>query len=266
MSSRATIASIHIYPIKSLGGVQVQTSLVRPHGLEYDRRWMLVDADGLFRTQRSNAELCLFRVAIADSGLSVTGPDGEILAVPFAADGDTKLVRVWNSDVKAREVSSRCNEWFSDRIGERTVLVHFGEEARRDINPDWSQPGDQVSFADGFPVMVANLATLEDLNQRLDAPVPMNRFRPNVVLSGIEPYHEDTWKSLTSGDVQLDFPRPCGRCLVTTTDQDTARRGVEPLATLAKYRIKDQNVIFGMNAIPRSFGTLHVGATVELGA
>jgi uncharacterized protein YcbX len=258
------VASLHIYPIKSLGGQALALSPVEPRGLRLDRRWMLVDEEGVFLSQRTIERMALFRVHMGDQELKVTGPSGRQIEVPYVPTQERLTVRVWQSEVKAVRVSDAADAWFTEEMGRSARLVYMPDETIRATHPDFSRPGDHVGFADALPVLVAGEASLADLNARLDLPIPMNRFRANIIVEGSEPYAEDTWEGFTLGGVRFRQAKQCGRCRVTTTDQDTAVVGKEPLKTLATYRRRENSVIFGTYYIPESTGRIASGEELIL--
>jgi len=259
-----TISGLRVYPIKSFGGVELSESQVEKRGLRHDRRWMLVDAEGIFLTQRSDTRLALFRTGIGEAGLQLSTPDGRILLVPYEPVGSIKTVQVWKNVCEAVQVCPSVDEWFSDYLGMQCSLVYMPDSSERATHPDFTRQGDIVGFADAFPILVIGEHSLEDLNDRLVVPVPMNRFRPNVIVKGTRPYAEDVWRFFSVGNLSLRFAKSCGRCSVTATDQDTGEVGVEPLRTLATYRLKDQTVLFGAYFVPESEGEVHVGEALRV--
>ena len=264
LSSDATLAGIRIYPIKGLRGLDMPSAHVEPRGLQHDRRWMLVDADGLFLSQRSHAELALFSVSVGPQTLVISRPHCGSVRGPLAPSGPEREVSVWRSTLLAQQVSDEVDAWFSEALGQPVSLMAMTKRSDRPVNPEFAKPGDQVSFADGYPLLLANLTSLEDLNVRMGAPLPMNRFRPNLIVQHPEAWAEDGWKRIRVGSVRFRVAKPCGRCLVTTTDQETAERGVEPLKTLATFRQVDQAVNFGMNLIPDGQGVIRIGDKVRV--
>lgn len=253
------VSALNVYPIKSLGGISVDSSELESKGLADDRRWMLVDWEGQFLTQRSDARLALFRLAYVDGGIRVVSPSGSDVFVPREAVGPRIAVTVWKSTLDAIEVSPEVSAWFSGELDQPCRLVAFASDQTRPTHRDYSAPGDEVSFADGFPVTIVSAKSLDDLNSRLDAPIPMNRFRPNIVIGGAAPFAEHEWPNVEIGSTRLKAAKTCGRCLVTTTDQETGERGVEPLRTLATYRQEGSAVIFSHNFIPTRLGKIAVG-------
>ncbi len=262
------VASLHIYPIKGIHAVNLQEAAVEKRGLLHDRRWMVVDATGKFITQRENPKLATLSADITAAGLLLKTAQAAITAKTPDTQGQTLPVRVWKTEVDAYPAAADVNAWLSDYLGSPVTLVFQGE-AHRAISKDWSREGDETSFADDFPLLIANTASLDDLNRRMQKPLPMNRFRPNIVVDTKTPWAEDTWKRIRIGEVEIDIVKPCVRCIVTTTDQESGTRdGAEPLATLKTFRLSKQQgltgVLFAQNAIPRVFGTIRAGDTVEV--
>jgi uncharacterized protein YcbX len=247
MAATVRITSMHVYPVKGMAGMDVRDWLVERSGLSHDRRWMLIDDAGCFISQRTYPQLCRFRAVPSDDSLTVCGPDGAklTLASTPAEAGDLVSVQVWRDTCEAVLVGGGSAEWFSSRLGFSARLVYMPYDSIRQVNPEFSQPGDLVRFADGYPVLVASTASLSDLNRRMDAPLPMNRFRPNIVVEGCGPFEEDAWSSFSVGAVAFRAAKRCARCQVTATDQETGEVGQEPLRTLATFRRDDGKVNFG---------------------
>lgn len=266
------VASIHVYPVKALRGLPASAVDVEPRGIAGDRRAMIVDADGVFVTQREVPALATIAVEEDGHGILLRGPSGTIRVAPPKA-GRRRRVRVWQDTVDAlagdEETDARLSEW----TGQRVALVHMDDASRRRVDASWAADA-ETSFSDGFPLLVAGAASLEALNARIVArggvAVPMARFRPNLVVETDEPFAEDLWARIAVGDVELDLVKPCARCVVTTTDQETGHVAAdnEPLATLAKFRrSRDRRapgVLFGWNAVPRTSGGMHAGQAVEV--
>jgi len=262
-----TVSALRIYPVKSLAGIELSEARLTARGLERDRRFMLVDREGAFLTQREHPRLATVWTELAGDELRLAAPDAGEVAVPAEPqDGEPLAVRVWNSHCRAIAPSPEADRWLSAALGLDCRLVFMPESTRRDVNPDYAGPGSIVSFADGYPVLVTAEASLAELNGRLARPLPMNRFRPNVVIAGAEAWAEDGWKALATGDARLLLVKPCGRCQVTTTDQATGEvTGPEPLATLSTYRESEEfGIRFGVNAVPASPGVLRVGEAVSV--
>ena len=260
------LTGLNIYPIKSTRGIPLDQSEVDEFGLRYDRRWMVVDESGQFLTQRSHSRLALVVPSIQGDRLRVEAPGMSTLEIPLRPSlAVTTSVAVWDDVCVASWVGEHSAEWFSDFLGCACSLVHMADDAVRPADPTFAPPGSRVSFADGFPFLLISEESLADLNRRLAEPLPMNRFRPNLVVAGGEPYDEDRWTQLEIGGIRLRVVKPCGRCVVTTTDQTTGERGKEPLRTLATYRKRDGEVMFGQNVVHENTGRLRVGDSVTIG-
>lgn len=252
------ISGLVVYPVKGLRGIELAEAAVEPQGLAGDRRWMLIDEDNIFLSQRTTPRMCLYRTRLDDGRLTVHAPDGDSLAIG-EPEGDRIRVEVWEDECDALLVSPSADEWFSRQLGIPCRMVYMPDDAIRPANQKYAKPGDRVGFADGFPVLVASEASLEDLNSRLQSPIPMNRFRANILFTGCDAFAEDAWPSFEVGGVSFRAAKHCVRCQVTTTNQDTAEIGKEPLTTLASYRREGNGVIFGSYFVPEGRGRLWVG-------
>jgi len=259
------LSEINIYPIKSLGGISLQSSEVEERGLKYDRRWVLVDESNKFFTQRDFPEMALIKVAVGENGLHLKHiiKNVEPLVVPFNFEHQEKSdVVIWDDTVTGEFYNNQIDQWFSDILDTKCRLVKMPESTRRVVDKTYAK-NKIVSFADGYPFLIIGLASLDDLNSRLNESLPMNRFRPNFVFTGGKPYEEDNWKSFKIGALIFRAVKPCARCVITTTDQETAGRAHEPLLTLSKYRRIDNKVMFGMNVVSESTGQVKLGDNVE---
>lgn len=247
------LSTLYIYPIKSLAGIPVAEAVPRGIGLQHDRRWMLTTPDGRFLSQRTIPPMALLQPALQDNSLVVWDrrePQNRIHIdwEPPQHSSDI-LVTIWDDEVVARAYPPKVNEWFTRILKMPVQLVWMPPTTQRPVDPGYAKPQDTVSFADGFPYLIANQASLDALNTRLKVPVTMERFRPNLVVSGdLPPWHEDTWQGLHIGDWTFRSPKPCGRCEVITIDPATARRDAEPLRVLSGFRQKGKNILFGINA------------------
>jgi uncharacterized protein YcbX len=259
-STSPRIASIHFYPVKGARGLSLQRAEVLRGGLRHDRRFLVVDEKGVFVTQRSHPRMALVDVAIDDATLTLCA-DGQTARVdlaPLYADSTRTHprmhVRIWKDEVDAIDVGGNGAELFSRYLGERCSLVFMPLDVVRPVEQPYGQPGDRVGFADGYPVLIACASSLDDLNERIAAegspPIPMNRFRPSLVVEGGAPFAEEAARAVRIGALRLRTPKRCSRCEVTTVDQETAATGREPLRTLARYRKDGSKVYFAMNAIP----------------
>jgi uncharacterized protein len=261
---RVRISGLFIYPIKACGGIALERSRVVARGLELDRRYMLIDRDGTFITQREVPKLCLVATALDASDFVLSAPGQADLAVSQLAAGNANVTcQVWG-DTSSAVLHAEGSRWFSQYLGDEVRLVYMPDTATRAVNPKRARPGDLVSFADAYPLLAISEASLGDLNTRLAAPVEMRRFRPNLVLSECQPFAEDRLTTFSIGDVSFRAAKRCERCTVTTIDPDSAERGKEPLRTLAQYRQEDGKVWFGMNLIHDGPGELRVGDALRL--
>ena len=266
-----TVTALNVYPVKGLKGIALDEARCTDRGVEHDRRFMLVDPKGMFYTQREHPRMATVWTEIDGDALVLSAPDMPELRVPLRPGGKSKArVQVWNSTCNAVTVGQEADEWFSEYLAMPAALVYMPDDSKRFSNPKFGGDAKRVAFADGYAYLLANEASLAELNARLLAkshsPVPMNRFRANVVVSGAPAWAEDDWGDLRcGGDVLLRTAKPCGRCQVTTTDQATGEvRGPEPLATLAEYRDSPFGIRFGMNLVTVREGTIRVGDAVEL--
>ncbi|MDQ3031853.1 MAG: MOSC domain-containing protein [Myxococcota bacterium] len=262
------LAAITRYPIKSCRGISVASARIGRRGIEDDRRWMIVDAEGVFVTQREEARLALIGVALEGDALRLEAPGTGALTLAARSDaGVRRSVVVWRSTVEA-VVSADASAWMARYLGRDVSVVYMPDDVRRAIDPLHAHEGDSVSFADGYPVLLASSASLEDLNARLATPVGMSRFRPNVVIEGSPAWAEDGWSAITIGALRFRAPKPCDRCVIVTIDPATALAGREPLRTLSSFRRKDGKVLFGTNLIPELAGDetieISVGDPIEV--
>jgi uncharacterized protein len=268
------LESVHIYPLKSGRAVDLSESLVEPWGLAGDRRWLLVEPDGQFVTQRQDAAMARAIVRYApggDGSIAVSADGGPELTIPAPAGergAEMLWVTIWSSKVLAAAAGEAADEWFSRFLGRPVRLVYLDDPTRRQVDPDFGRPDDRVSFADGYPLLLTTTGSLAGLCDWLiedgSEPVPMNRFRPSAVISGTPAWAEDDWHRVRIGAVTFRVVKPCGRCVVTTTDQATGERGREPLKMLGRRRRIGQQLVFGQNAIPEATGTIRVGDEVEI--
>ncbi len=256
------VKDIYIYPVKSLGGVRVSSAEVREKGFALDRRWMLVDEKGMFMTQRKIHHMALLQVVLEPQGLKVFHKQDKDMSitVPFDVDHFKKgRVQIWDDEVNAYSFGKEINQWFSDALGQKCMLVHMKETTDRKVEHQYRNHNEQVSFADAMPFLLIGQASLEDLNSRLTNPIGMERFRPNFVIEGGQPFEEDGWKALRIGNIRFRVTKPCARCVMTTVDQDSGKRGKEPLATLASFRNVGGKVLFGQNMVAYGRGVVKVG-------
>ena len=258
------LSQIWIYPVKSMSGIPVTSASVRPKGLEYDRRWMLIDEEGTFMTQRVHPKMALFKTSLSEDGLKIHFHT-DTLNVPInTTEGAVIQSRVWNDPVVTQEVSPDHSRWVSERLGVSCRLVFFPEKNPRPVDPEYKIQDDHVSLADGYPFLIIGQASLDYLNSLLQHPLPINRFRPNFVFTGGEPHEEDTWRNFVIGGNKFAGVKPCSRCIMTTIDQDKGEKGVEPLPTLARYRKVNNKIQFGQNVIALEYGQVSVGDEITV--
>lgn len=262
-----TISSIHIYPVKSLGGIDLPEAELLERGLKYDREWMVVDQNGHFITQREIPEMALIQTAITDSALLLSQKDNGELNVPLRINESAPQmeVRVWRDDCLATDEGDEAADFLSDALGRRVRLVRMQKSFKRQVDQNYARSQDDiVGFADGFPVLVISLKSLEELNRKLEYPILMNRFRPNLTIAGTSPFAEDQWSTMGTDNIQLAICKPCARCPITTIDQETAQMSKEPLRTLSFFRKQNGKVMFGQNAVVVKTGRVKVGDVLQV--
>ena len=258
-----TIKSLHIYPVKSLGGIQVNSAYAEPLGFKNDRRMMLIDSTGRFLSQREFPKLALFDCTLSSDTLTINYNDHKIdcpLDASCIAEVDSS---VWQSHLTTGVVNNEINNWFSDLLGQDIRFVKMTSASIRKKKFLKKPYSSHVSLADGYPYLIIGTASLDELNDKLDIPVPMNRFRPNIVIESTSAHQEDLYSSFKGDEASFINIKPCARCIMTTIDQSTSDKGVEPLKTLSGYRKKANKIYFGTNLILDSPGQLHVGEKLE---
>lgn len=263
-----TLSAIDIYPLKSAKGHALDRANVVATGLENDRQWLVVDREGQFLTQREEPRLALIAATVAGDEMTLQAPQTGSVRVVAERAASNARVRVWGDTVYAHTANAAADEWLSDYLGASYRLVKMPQPSFRQVDLDYARPGDTVGFADAFPFLLISQASLDDLNERLTAKgevrLPMNRFRPNLVVDGCDAFAEDGWRRIGIGGIEFRVCKPCARCAITTVDQETAATGKEPLRTLATYRRVGGKVMFGQNLIHDSLGELRVGDEVRL--
>lgn len=265
------LATLYSYPVKGCYRLDHDAAWVEPWGLAGDRRWLLVDPDGVAVTQRDEARLGQIRPVPTTDGLLLRAGGQPDLAVSRPVDGELVEILIWRDRVAARLAGTVADDWFSAALDRKVRLLWLDDPTRRVVDPQYGLPDDRVSFADAYPLLLTNQASLHALNDWLaesgspEGPLPMTRFRPNVVVSGAPAWAEDDWLGgrIRIGEITFRVAKACGRCVVTTTDQETGERRHEPLRVLARYRNVDQKLLFGVNLIPDGTGHLRVGDAVE---
>ena len=268
------LTSLHIYPVKSCHRVDLGSAEVEPWGLAGDRRWLVVDPAGQMRNQRDVPRMALIRPSYAGAGrlrLEAPGmPDLEVDPPRRAGGGaEEASVTVWDFTGPAARASAEADEWLSTFIGEPSILVHMDDTSARPVDPEYAGAADRVSFADGFPLLLGSTASLAALGDWIaemgGEPVPMTRFRPNLVIEGTEPWAEDGWRRVRIGGQVFRSVKPCGRCVMTTVDPELGEfAGQQPLKALRKHRRQDKEVLFAVNLIPDTVGPIKVGEEFEV--
>jgi uncharacterized protein YcbX len=263
--SEMRLTALYRYPVKSLAGEELEQSLVDGFGLAEDRRWMLVDREGRYITQRELPEMALISASVDQRRLTLNAPGMTSLVVEAPAGSVEPIsVKIWGDRCLARFCSNESQLWLSRYLGHTLRLVHMDEGELRQVDRQYAQEGERTAFSDGFPLLLISQASLDDLNGRMAQALPMIRFRPNLVVAGCEPFAEDGWSLIRIGEMTLRVVKPCSRCKITTVDPYTAEIGVEPLKTLASYRRQGNQVFFGQNLIHDAPGELAVGMPVEV--
>jgi uncharacterized protein YcbX len=258
--SERKLSEIWIYPVKSLGGIRLKLAKVFEKGLQHDRRWMLIDEDNEFMTQRLYPRMVLFKLSMtSDQFLINYKSDSVVLSFNHPFISIPIKAKIWSDVVDVFEVSIEFSQWFSDRLQMKCRLVSFPETNVRPVDENYQVNHEHVSLADAYPFLIIGEQSLADLNSRMKEPLPMNRFRPNFVFSGGQPYEEDSWKTFSIGKNKFIGVKQCARCVLTTVNQDTADKGIEPLLTLSQYRKKENKVLFGQNLIALNHYEIHEG-------
>lgn len=258
------VVDLFVYPIKSCGGIAVESAEVDAFGIRNDRRWMVVDENGWFLTQRTVPLLATIRARLVDGRLSLHSAGWDSIAVDAFPETAAERVTVWRDTVDALPVGEEADAWLASVIGRPARLVWMPDSTLRPPKRDPAGVSPRISFADAYSFLVVSRESLDALNARLALPLPMNRFRPNIVVEGAGPFAEDEWRVFRIGEIELDAAGLCARCATTTTDQETGARGVEPLRTLATFRREGSEVMFGQNANHRGIGTIRRDDRVQV--
>ncbi len=261
------ISELFIYPIKSLGGIAVQQAYLTDRGFKYDRRWLLVDRNNVFLTQRDIPKMALLQTALGETGLSVFQKHdaSQSLHIPFdAINRETISVTIWDDTCIAQLISPDIDAWFTAALGTDCRLVYMPEHSRREVDPKYATQQELTSFSDGYPTVIIGQASLDDLNARLQIPVAMNRFRPNIVFTGGTAFAEDDMAAFSINDIDFFGVKLCSRCMITTINQENAETGKDPLRTLSQYRMQNNKVQFGQNLLHKGEGWISAGDKIIL--
>ncbi|OKS89342.1 MOSC domain-containing protein [Mucilaginibacter polytrichastri] len=260
------ISQLFIYPIKSLGGIALTTAEVTDRGLKHDRRWMLVDDNNRFISQREFARMALLQMTIESDGLRVTDKSNEsFILVPF--EPETNIVvkaTVWDDSCEGTLVSAEADKWFTRILGINARLIYMAEVSRREVDPRYAHQKEITSFADGYPFLLIGQASLDELNTRLQNQIRMDRFRPNIVFTGGEPYAEDVMPHIRINEINFYGVKRCARCVMITIDQQHATKNVEPMKILAGYRAQNNKIFFGQNLLHSGTGNISIGDALQI--
>lgn len=258
------ISQINIYPVKSITGIEVSSSWVERQGLSFDRRFMVADLNGKMVTAREHRQMVRVKAALQPNGLVLTYPEAKPLHLKFSDFSMEKVTcKVWSDEFQAHATSQQANEWFSFIIGQQVQLLFTGEQSNRQKEKIQTN----VSFADGYPLLLVSQSALDELNQRSSALHTMAQFRPNIVVSGTDAFAEDGWKRIRIGEVEFEIAKPCMRCVLTTVNPQTAMRNEqnEPLKTLATFRADENGgTFFGQNIFAKNEGMIRIGDKVKI--
>jgi uncharacterized protein YcbX len=259
------VSELWVYPIKSCRGLSTRRAMVEERGFQWDRRWMLIDEGGSFLSQRKLPQMARIEVQIESGMLRVHAPRMEALDISqMPVPASLVKTTIWRDTLRAEVYPPQVNEWFRDFLGVKCSLVRFPDQERRVVDPRYAHDGEHTGFSDAYPFLVISEASLADLNSRLLRPVPMNRFRPNIVIRDCEPYAEDGWGEFTISTVRFRTAKPCARCRVITVDQKTAAVDDEPLRALGLYRSQGSKVLFGQNLLHAGSGLIAVGDILQI--
>lgn len=263
--SEITVSQLNIYPLKSARGLSLTDLSMGKMGPSMDRRWMVVNSlDGQFVTQRQVSKMCLIHVELDVNTLRLSINKGETiqLCIDDCQRGPLWDVTVWNDHLHARDCGDDVAQWLSQFLEMDVRLVFMADDCLRYVDRSFARQDDQVSFADGFPILLISQASLDHFNQHLSQPIPMSRFRPNIVVSGCAAYAEDQWKEIRVGGLALSVVKPCSRCVIPSIDPDTGSKNTEISKALATHRRRKGSVYFGQNLLVNDYGRLSLGDIV----
>lgn len=263
-----TVSQLNIYPVKSLRGLSLPTMRLGTKGPAFDRRWLVVDGKGVQRTQRQHARMCLINTQLDDGVLTLSAEGAEPCSVDSAEvqqqAGLQRDVQVWRDTVEANDCGDEAAAWLSDFLGVECRLMYMPEESQRLVDPEYARHKETVGFADAFPILLCNQASLEDFNTHLNNPVQMNRFRPNIVVDGAEAWAEDSWHSIQIGELILTIASPCSRCIMPSINPATCEKQMEVIDALNKHRRTGRATYFGQNVLYQQLGSISLGDTVQV--
>ncbi len=263
------VSSLHVYPIKSCRGIDLDHAEIGKRGILYDRSFLLVDDSGSMLTQRDIPGLALVEVKLdsvsdSDNRFLLSAPSMTEFELKISGTGKLSECQVWDDSCKGMDQGEEVASWFTEYTGRACRLLAFPDQFVRPVNPKYASAGHELAYADGFPFLLVSQASLDDLNSKLEFPVSMTRFRPNIVVSGCDAFAEDQWKRIAIGALEFEIVKPCARCVIVTIDQDDAVAGKEPLRTLALYRKQANKILFGQNLVHHACGSISVGDQIEV--
>lgn len=259
------LSDIYIYPVKSLTGIRVSSWPIVKTGFKYDRKWMLIDTERQFLSQRRLPRMALIKTALTEEQLVLSAPGMDKLTLELEPqNGETVNSSIWHDQVDTLAVSPEADDWFSHFLKVECRLVYQPDTVIRPVNPNFAKSEDQCALSDGFPFLLISEKSLKALNTAMKLDFSMPRFRPNLVVSGCESYAEDRWREISIGSIGFRLPKPCSRCAVPTIDPETGKTGKEPLTTLNRLRKWENKVYFGQNALHDCAGVLSVGDQVKI--
>ncbi len=245
------LSQINIFPVKSLDGYSTESAIVEKRGLQYDRRWLITEPDGMFMTQRTHGRMALLKAVIEDNFLIIFEKENPQNSVKIGLDteGSDMSVTVWDDTISASRTTNEADDFLSNFIEKRCFLAKMNDKTDRRVEEDYNLGDDIVSFADAYPFLIIGESSMKDLNERLDVPLSIRRFRTNFVFSGGAPFIEDAFKNFKIGGVDFVGVKRCARCVLTTRDPDNGTKGREPLATLQTFRAHGTKILFGQNVV-----------------
>ncbi|MBC7883146.1 MAG: MOSC N-terminal beta barrel domain-containing protein [Anaerolineae bacterium] len=260
------VSEIHIYPVKSCKGIALSSAWLDARGLRFDREWMIIDDHNRFMTQRNNPTMALIETALSNTGLRLTLPDSSFVDISLTLPPiDQRIVEVWGDQCQAIDQGEAAAQFLSQFLEKPCRLVRMAATWVRTVDQNFAPPGSQTAFSDGYPLLGISEASLADFNARLPQPVPMNRFRPNLVFSGSDAYAEDRWHTVRVGEIVFRGVKRCSRCRITSVNQSTGEFTSNlVLDTLAEYRKIDRGLVFGQNLVHVGSGQVHLGAPVQV--
>lgn len=256
------VSELHIYPLKSAKGLSLTQVSLDQRGPSLDRRWMVVSNKDRFITQRQKPKMCLIETTLTGQSLSLNAPG--MTPISIATNNLERQVFVWKDSVNSVDCGDTAAQWLSDFLETDCRLVYMPEQTQRLVDPDYATQHETVSFADGFPSLIISQSSLDDFNKKLDIPIKMVNFRPNIVIAGCAAYAEDTWKEIRINGITFSLVKPCSRCIIPSIDSQTGIKNSAVTHALNTHRRRDRASYFGQNALHDKPGNIHVGDNVEL--